>query len=394
MITKQELIAFENKIAIRFDAGELPYLIHFSGGNEDQLIEIFKDIKEGDWIFSTHRSHYHYLLAGGSPERLEKLIEDGYSMFVFDKELNFYSSSIVCATPSIAAGVALALKRKGSSQKVWCFIGDGAEDEGHFCEALRYVNCWDLPCKFIVEDNNRSVSATKKDRWNYEKSRLECGDIIRYSYVPTRPHGGSGTSGWLKFTKEPNVLSEPERPLIPSVFDPQQKQPDKYFDAVKESMELLAKQGVIFIGYNVRYGSAYGTLKNVPENQRIETPLAENLMAGLAIGLSLEGYRPLLFFERHDFIFNALDALINQVDKIDIISQGQFKIPIIIRAVAGGIKPFYSGLTHTSNLTKLFKEMFHFPVYNPKTPNEVIAAYKIALEADYPVLISEEKALY
>ena len=68
-MNKQELIDFELRIKAVFEQGKLPYLIHLCGGNEDQLIEIFKDIKKGDWIFSGHRSHYHYLLAGGSPKK-------------------------------------------------------------------------------------------------------------------------------------------------------------------------------------------------------------------------------------------------------------------------------------------------------------------------------------
>lgn len=394
-MTKQELIDFEDRIAKKFDNGELPYLVHFSGGNEDQLIEIFKEIKPNDWVFSTHRSHYHYLLHGGSSEKLEKMILEGNSMFVFDKELNFYTSSIVCATPAVAAGVAWALKRKGSTRKVWCFIGDGAEDEGHFYEALRYVNGFNLPCTFIIEDNNRSVSANKIDRWNNAKGVFWLGNHIkRYEYKPTRPHGGSGTSGWLKFKKDAEIVS-PQKKIKPEKLNTKKGLAfNSYGDAVKASMEMLARNNCIFVGYNVRYGSAYGMLKDVPINQRLETPLAENLMAGLCIGMSLEGIKPVLFFERHDFIYNALDALVNQADKIELISKGQFKTPIIIKAVAGGIKPFYSGITHTSNLTSLFKELFHFPVYEPKTALEVSRAYEIALTVDYPVLISEQKGLY
>jgi len=389
-MNKQELIKFEKSMAQRFDNGEIPYLTHFSGGNEDQLIEIFKDIKPGDYVFSTHRSHYHYLLHGGRPERLEELILNGKSMFVFDRNANFYSSSIVCATPSIAVGVAWALKKKGSLQRVWCFIGDGAEDEGHLVEAARYVDGWNLPCTFIIEDNDRSVSATKSERWGkYGPLFFKC--VQRYGYTSTYPHGGSGTSGWLKFTKEPekeSFLWEGPRQLTGVSTEME------YKDGVINSMNGLADQGYIFIGYNVRHASAYGMLEDVPLDQRLETPLAENLMAGLAIGMTMEGFKAVLYFERHDFIFNALDALVHQVDMIETISDGEFTCPIIIKAVAGGMHPFYAGITHTMNYTGVFKKLFHFPVLAPETGKDVMRAYAYASEYPGPVLVSEMKELY
>jgi len=390
-MNKQELIKFEEKIAQLFDDGRLPYSIHFAGGNENQLIEIFKDIKSGDYVFSTHRSHYHYLLHGGRPERLEELILNGKSMFVFDRNANFYSSSIVCATPSIAAGVAWALKKKGSLQRVWCFIGDGAEDEGHLVEAARYVDGWDLPCTFIIEDNDRSVSATKLERWGkYEPLFFKC--VQRYGYTSTYPHGGSGSGAWIDFKNKPvleTCFKEAEYHLeaVPTEMG--------YKQAVEHSMNMLSKkEEIIFVGYNVRHSSADGTLVNISEEQRLETPLAENLMAGLAIGMSLEGFLPVLYFERHDFIFNALDALVNQVSKMKTISQGQFKIPIIIRAVVGGVYPFYAGATHTSDYTDIFRELFTFPVFEPTSAGGVLAAYNFALEYNGPVLVSERRELY
>ena len=176
---------------------------------------------------------------------------------------------------------------------------------------------------------------------------------------------------------------------LPSVLDL------KYMEAVKKSMEMLAKDcNAIFIGYNVKYGSAYGALKDIPEAQRLETPLAENLMAGLAMGMSLEGLSPVLFFERHEFVLNAMDAIANTLDIIDCISDGQFTMPVIIKAVAGGIKPFYAGLTHTRNLTELFRISVTFPVYEPKTPEQVLYAYELAKNATTPVMISEQKNMY
>ena len=110
-ITKQQLIGFEKKIAKLWGDGKIPYPIHFAGGNEDQLIEIFKEIKKEDYIFSTHRYHYHYILAGGSQNHLEEMIMQGKSMHIFDKKLNFLSTSSVAGGPTIAAGVAWGLKK-------------------------------------------------------------------------------------------------------------------------------------------------------------------------------------------------------------------------------------------------------------------------------------------
>jgi len=196
-IIKDELIVFEERIARLFEQAQIPYPIHLSGGNEDQLIEIFKEINERDYIFSTHRSHYHYLLAGGSPENLEKMILQGKSMHIYDKHLNFLSSSILAGCSGIAAGVALALKRKNSNKKAWCFVGDGGEDEGHFYEAVKYVDGHDLSCTFIIEDNNRSVETPKEAR--YGKSEIKWPKCVRrYHYVPTYPHVGTGK--WVNFS--------------------------------------------------------------------------------------------------------------------------------------------------------------------------------------------------
>jgi pyruvate dehydrogenase E1 component alpha subunit len=78
--TKEELIAFEDHIGELYADNKLPFLFHLSGGNEDQLIELFKNIDEKDYVLSNHRSHYHALLHGISPEKLEKMIIDGRSM--------------------------------------------------------------------------------------------------------------------------------------------------------------------------------------------------------------------------------------------------------------------------------------------------------------------------
>lgn len=196
-MTKEELIAFEWHVKRLWEAGELPFLLHLCGGNEDQLIEIFREVKQGDWIFSSHRSHYHYLLAGGSENVLLEKIKEGRSMFVFSKCLNFLTSSVLAGTCCIAAGVAHTLKEEGSENRVWCFLGDGAEDEGHFYEAVCFVQGMNLPCTFIIEDNDRSVDTARARRGRFQINWPSC--VRRYHYTPTYPHAGSGCRHHIEF---------------------------------------------------------------------------------------------------------------------------------------------------------------------------------------------------
>lgn len=202
-MTRDDLVRFETGIKDLWESGQLPSLIHLCGGNEGQLIDIFSEIKEGDWIFSTHRTHYHALLAGMSPELLKQRIMAGDSMFIYSKNLNFVCSAILAEQCGIATGIARSLKWKKSKNRVWCFIGDGGEEEGHFYEAALLVEANDLPCSFIIEDNNRSVDTSRETRRNGARGLEHLFNCVRrYNYKPTYPHAGSGCTFKIEFDKE------------------------------------------------------------------------------------------------------------------------------------------------------------------------------------------------
>lgn len=133
-----------------------------------------------------------------------------------------------------------------------------------------------------------------------------------------------------------------------------------YRDQLTASMTALAQDPKRrFIGYGVRYGRAMGTFKDIPEAQLVETPVAENLMVGLATGMSLAGYKPVVFFERFDFAANAVDAIVNHLAKIKELSRGQFRPAAIMRCVIGNkAKPLFTGPTHTQDFTDAFRA-FH-----------------------------------
>jgi 2-oxoisovalerate dehydrogenase E1 component len=154
-----------------------------------------------------------------------------------------------------------------------------------------------------------------------------------------------------------------------------------YKEALNTAMiDLSADPKVRFVGYGVKIGGrAHGTLKSVPEYQLVETPVAENLMVGLAIGMSLMGLRPVVFIERFDFILNALDAIVNHLDKIGTMSRGGFSPAVILRVVVGNkAKPFFTGATHTQDFTEAINQMVSFSVWKLSAASRIAADYRHA----------------
>jgi len=153
-----------------------------------------------------------------------------------------------------------------------------------------------------------------------------------------------------------------------------------YKDELTAAMDALAADPlVLFVGYGVKIGRAMGTLKNVQDSQLIEMPVAENLMVSFAIGLSLKGLKPVVFIERFDFILNAMDAIVNHLDKIGEISHGEFTPTVILRIVVGNRdKPLFTGKTHTQDFSYGLRQFVKFPVIQLVHPNEITWRYKLA----------------
>lgn len=198
--TVESLIAFEDRVKMAWENGDLPFLLHLGGGNEQQLLDIFEEIQEGDWIFVSHRNHYHSLLAGIPEERVFQNICDGGSMFSYSRERRVFSSAILAGNCGIAVGVGIALKAAGSKNRVWCFLGDGAEENGHFYEAVLYVTGHDLPVEFVIESNGMQVDTPIELRRGMSNGLLDSWPCVRrYHYQATYPHAGSGTSKKIIF---------------------------------------------------------------------------------------------------------------------------------------------------------------------------------------------------
>ena len=118
-------------------------------------------------------------------------------------EYKFVCSSIVGGIPSIAAGIALSIKLRNKTNKVWCWLGDMSAETGAFHEAYKYSLNHNLPITFIVEDNKKSVCTPTGIVWNRDTPNYLIADytggivrqknLIYYQYENTLyPHAGAG----------------------------------------------------------------------------------------------------------------------------------------------------------------------------------------------------------
>lgn len=193
--TEQDLIDFEEDIATCFNSGKIKAPIHLYSNNESEMIKIFDQINDQDWVLCTWRSHYQCLLKGVPKDIVKSDILNGKSISLCYPEYRIYSSAIVTGILPIAVGIGLSIKRSGGTNKVYCFVGDMTSETGSFEECLKYCRNHKLPVKFIVEDNGKSVCSETKKVWNTDKLTREGEDnefVYYYKYELKWPHAGAG----------------------------------------------------------------------------------------------------------------------------------------------------------------------------------------------------------
>jgi len=199
MYSKEELIEFENEMAECFNNAQIKAPVHLYNDNEEQIIEVFKkhNIGKEDWDLGSWRSHYQCLLKGVPKDELKEAILNGRSISLCFKQYRVFCSGIVTGALPIAVGVALDIKRKGTQNKVYCFMGDMTSETGMAHECIKYSRNHKLPIHFIIEDNGKSVCTDTRATWNQQKLTYEgiSDDYVTYyKYkLDKYPHAGAGT---------------------------------------------------------------------------------------------------------------------------------------------------------------------------------------------------------
>lgn len=189
--TPESLRAFEAEVAKAFNTGRIRAPVHLSGGSEEQIIEIFQEIRSEDWITTNWRSHYHCLLKGVPPDLLMAEILAGRSITLCFPQHRVYSSAIVGGSLPIALGIAKSIKLRGGSERVHAFLGDMTARTGIFHECWEYAYGHGLPIRFVVEDNGLSVCTPTDQVWEDGRNEPTLRRVTYYYRLPW-PHSGAG----------------------------------------------------------------------------------------------------------------------------------------------------------------------------------------------------------
>lgn len=168
----------------------------------------------------------------------------------------------------------------------------------------------------------------------------------------------------------------------------------RYFDELSAAMDMLAQNPkTIFMGQGV--GPSGGTtmsqtFADIPEAQRLEMPVAEDMQMGMAIGMSLAGFLPVCVFPRWNFLLCAANQLVNHLDRLEQYSGGGYRPKVIIRTAAPSTFPFNPGPQHSDDFTRAFSYMLgHVEIVRLGNAEYICESYRKAMESDRSTLLVE-----
>lgn len=161
--------------------------------------------------------------------------------------------------------------------------------------------------------------------------------------------------------------------------------------------EMRADESVMVMGEDVgRAGGVFRVTQGLAEEfgpqRALDTPLAESLIIGSAIGLSVNGMRPVAEIQFADFITPAFDQIVNEAAKFYYRSNGAWTVPLTIRAPYGVVPG--GALYHSQSVEAWFCNSPGLKVVAPSFPKDAKGMLKSAIRDPNPVLFLEHKKAY
>jgi pyruvate dehydrogenase E1 component beta subunit len=173
----------------------------------------------------------------------------------------------------------------------------------------------------------------------------------------------------------------------------------QFREAICEAMseEMRLDESIYLMGeevaeYNGAYKASKGMLDEFGDKRVIDTPIAELGFAGIAVGSTMTGNRPIVEFMTFNFSLVGIDQIINNAAKIRQMSGGQFKCPIVFRgptASAGQL-----AATHSQAFESWYANCPGLKVIVPSNPYDAKGLLKAAIRDDDPVIFMESEQMY
>ncbi len=165
--------------------------------------------------------------------------------------------------------------------------------------------------------------------------------------------------------------------------------------AISEEMERDDR--VLVLGEDVGrkggvFGATDGLYARFGEARVLDTPLAESAIVGVAIGAALNGLIPIAEIQFADFIHPAFDQIVSEAARTRYRSNGDWSVPIVIRAPFGG--GVHGGLYHSQSIEAFYAHVPGLKVVVPSTPSDAHGLLKAAVRDPDPVLFLEHKKVY
>jgi len=168
--------------------------------------------------------------------------------------------------------------------------------------------------------------------------------------------------------------------------------------AIREALreEMLRDETVFLMGEDIGlFGGPFGVTKGLMEEfgeERVrDTPISEAGFIGAAVGAAITGMRPVVEVQYSDFLACGMDQIVNQAAKMSLVSGGQLKVPMVLRAPTGATG---RGAQHAQSPHAWFMHCPGLKVAGPSTPYDAKGLLKTAIRNDNPVIFFEHKLLY
>jgi pyruvate/2-oxoglutarate/acetoin dehydrogenase E1 component len=166
-------------------------------------------------------------------------------------------------------------------------------------------------------------------------------------------------------------------------------------EALREEMRRDPTVFCIGTGVGPRGGNwqqTRGLCAEFGEERLRDTPISELAMMGVGVGAAMAGSRPIVDIVFMDFVLEAMAQLIQQASTAHYISNGKFKVPLLVRAAMGGVRS--AGPHHSHSFYSFFMHIPGLKVVVPALPYDVKGLLKTAIRGDNPVMFLEHKGLY